>query len=363
MRLARRLLAALAVVLLAPPAAAVAGPCDGKSQTPPGATSSTVIAPPTAPDPDMAPETQPDATLSPFVEETWSNEVSLRERSFRIPKVPGILQWDRVVLTFTNRQPGDAYDRLVSVQAGGLELLRMTTPRTPYQVQKDVTEVARALKPGRKVTFGILNGGYPTLPDVPAQQISTVRFDFYADEPTASRFQFARQAIPAITGRWLDGHGCREEAVVDLGSGPQSTSTIDITLSGHGSEEFWFCAACNSNEEVVPRAFHVLVDGTPIGRAISLPYVYALAGFTQRDTPHPAHPVLWWTAQREMDKLGVHTGVAEIPPFRLEVPADKLALLRGERRITLIQDGGARRGYTGGWYASIRVLQDLRQSG
>jgi hypothetical protein len=337
-----------------PPAAACAGRVD-----PPAADASANFGAPTRPDPDIAPETAPDEIVTAFEDETFTFTEAVRHHEIDVPELPegGTGAWDRVILVFENRQPGDPFDRVFGVTAGGVELLRGTTPRVDFTMFKDVTELTTLFVPGEPLDVGLLQGTYL------GSQISTVRLEFYEDEPTAQYFAPAGTVHPVVTYGSLNGDGCSVAGEVDFGAAAPGSAVLDLTISGHSSEEFWWCAACNANNEVDPRQFHVLVDGVELGKVVSLPYVYALAGFETdaEGNQDPAHGPVWWTAQQALDRAGIHTGVGEIPPFRVEVAAENLGLLEGARTIQVIQENGPENAGVGRWITSLRVLTGLER--
>ena len=348
-----------------PPPTPPAPACTDRAAAP-APTSTTNLGLPTRPDPDVAPETEPDAVVTPFQDENFTFTEAVRHRTMTVPEVPAKKPhpqgkkryWDRIILVLDNRQPGDPFDRVFGISAGGVELLRGTTPRVDFTMLKDVTELSHLFVPGEPIDVGLLQGTYL------GSQIATVRFEFYADEPTAANFPSAKTVTPVVEFRTLNGDGCSVASKVDFGPKAPSSAVVDLTISGHSSEEFWWCAACNSNNEIDPRQFHVYVDGEELGKVVSLPYVYALAGFNPNPdgTQHPAHEPVWWTAQKEMDKAGVHTGVGEIPPFRVEVPADKLGLLKGARELRVVQENGPELAGIGRWITSVRVLTGVESA-
>jgi hypothetical protein len=341
-----------------PPPSPPAPACAGR-QAPPAATGSANFGAPTRPDPDIAPETAADEIVTAFADETFTFTEAFRHQEIDVPELPdgATGSWDRVILVFENRQPGDPFDRVFGITAGGVELLRGTTPRVDFTMFKDVTELTSLFVPGEPLDVGLLQGTYL------GSQISTVRFEFYDDEPTAQYFAPAGTVRPVVTYGSLNGDGCSVAGEVDFGEAAPGSAVLDLTISGHSSEEFWWCAACNANNEIDPRQFHVLVDGVELGKVVSLPYVYALAGFETdaEGNQDPAHGPVWWTAQQALDRAGIHTGVGEIPPFRVEVPAENLELLQGDRTIEVIQENGPENAGVGRWITSLRVLTGLEK--
>jgi hypothetical protein len=283
-----------------------------------------------------------------FDHEVFSCTEALRHSVVTVPA-----GYDRVVLEFTYQARTDPWDRLFSVSIDGAEVLRGTTPRTEFTVNKDVTEFGTLLPPGGTADIGLSVGTYV------GEVNATVRLLFYADEPTAALVRPpASQVIAPFLLRGLDGEGQRLTAPdVAFPASAPAGADVELTLTGHGAEEFWYRA------NPMPRAFDVVVDGTVIATATPLPYVYALLGFgnTNANTPcagpgnaitgDTLHPVMWWGAQRALDLAGVHLGVGEIPPYRATVDAADLALLSGARTVEVVQHGG-----TAHWVTSLSFL-------
>ena len=159
---------------------------------------------------------------------------------------------------------------------------------------------------------------------------------------------------------------------MDFGKAVPSKAAIDLTTSGHGSEEFWFqqgpLVSVSERRITRTREFRILVDGTQVGKVVAMPYLYAFLGTGNQRANTPCagpgssregdmlHPLMWWTAQRELDRHGVHANSGEIPQYRIEIkdPAI-LALLSGERTVTVAIDNV----HTAGtWITSLSVLLD-----
>jgi hypothetical protein len=191
--------------------------------------------------------------------------------------------------------------------------------------------------------------------------LGTVRLEFYATEQTE---RLVRAPAAAVVGgpRWhyIGGDGARATSTSTFPAEAPATATIELTLSGHGQGgEFWYL------ENPVPRAFHVLVDGTEVAVARALPYVYALAGtgngcangecgcgaYGTTSTGQRLHAAAWWTGQQALDVAGVHTGDGEIPPYRVDLDAASLATLTGARTVEVVQEGGS-----GNWLTSLTFL-------
>jgi hypothetical protein len=269
--------------------------------------------------PDVPTVTQPAAAVDAFVDERFSFEETAHTRTIDVPSGT----FDRVMLQFSGRPDGDPWDRLFGVALGGVEVMRGTTPRAPFTVRKDVTEFASLLPSGGTANVSLF------LSTFVGAQLGSVRLEFYTGEPAAP--ERASSVAPAILWRISDGVHPLQSTVALPDEAPQR-AVVELTLSGHGNEEFWY-------RTVRPRIFHVLVDSHEVATAVAMPYVYALLGFAG-STGTLVHPVMWWSAHQALDAAGVHTGVGEIPPYRAEVAAADLQLLRGARTVEVVQEGG-----------------------
>ena len=333
----------------------------GKAQLTPGpppppAPAFDESAPMAAPDkqgPKVPAATAPVAVVTPLENIEFScAQGGTRSATFDVPAV----SFDRVLLVFSIDQDGDPWDRLAAVAINGVEMLRVTTPRTDFSVTKDITEFASLLQPGQTATASIDSGSYV------GRMLETVRIEFYSGELTSavSRSK-ADGVVSSLLWRGLGGNLSSASANTDFGASAPASSDVEITLSGHGQNgEFWW----QSGQP--PIAFHIFVDGKEIAVAKSMPYIYALLGFGNANantacagpgtssTGDLAHPLMWWTAQRALQEAGVHLGVGEIPPYRASIRAEDLALLSGGRTVTVVQEGGG----TGGqnWPTSVSFL-------
>ena len=289
--------------------------------------------------PDIPAATHPVATVTPFDAVEFScAQQGVRTTTIAVPNVA----YDRALLTVTIVPDGDPWDRLFGVAIGGVEVLRGTTPRTRFTLRKDITEFAPLLPRGGTAQVSLMSGSFV------GRLLETVRISFFAKDPTAKLVRAPAKAIaPAFLWRSLSGDATTVVAPVAFGATPPKAAAIELTLSGHGeSGEFWYL------DDPKPRVFHVLVDGREIGVARAMPYTYALLGFGGANAnvacagPGTSalgdrlHPLMWWTVQRALDLAGVHLGVGEIPPYRMNVAAADLPLLAGARTVAVRQQRG-----------------------
>lgn len=276
---------------------------------------------------------------------------SFTEGGSALPLAVPSMPWNRVVLEFTGTPIGDPWDRLFSVSIGSVEVLRGTSPRTEFTVKSDITEYASLLRPGSLVPIHVLFSTY-----VGAQQ-ATVRFAFY-DDPTGLAMDRADNVLGALRWQYLGGNGDRRVAAVAFPVAAPSSAIVELTLTGHGNEEFWFGSFFLTQPQNLPRTFHIRVDGIEVAQVKALPYTYAFLGFAQGNgqmgpTQQLIHTAMWWTAQQGLDVAGVHAGVGQIPAYRAQVNPEHLALLQGARSVEVQQENG--RGF---WVTSLSFLLD-----
>lgn len=282
--------------------------------------------------PDLPTATDPVAVIDVFSNERFECTEHSITKQVAIPT-----GWNRAFIDVTITPDGDPWDRLFGASVGGVEVLRGTTPRTAMTVRREITEFAAVFPQGEDAPASLYLGSYV------GALLGSVRLSFYAD-PLVVRTP-ASTAVGAFTWRRLNGNGSRIDSTVTFGPDAPTEAAVDVTMSGHGSEEFWFLSA-------LPRAFHVLIDDVEVATIRSMPYVYALLGFGNANantacvgpgtssTGDRVHPVMWWTAQRGLDIAGVHTGTGEIPAFRAAIDDDARWLLSGTRTVSIVQEGG-----------------------
>lgn len=297
--------------------------------------------------PDVPAAGEPVA-VTVFTGEVFSCTESIRHATVAVPAA-----YDRVVLEFSYEARTDPWDRLFGVTVGGAEVLRGTTPRADFTLTKDITEFGSLLPAGGVAEVGLAVGSYV------GEVAASVRLLFYAGEVTAPLVTAPADTVVApFALASLGGNGQRLTASTGFPAAAPGAATVEVTLSGHGSEEFWY-----QGTNPVPRSFDVVVDGTVVGTATAMPYVYALLGFGNANantacvgpgtstTGDTVHPVVWWTAPRVLDAAGVHLGIGEIPPYRASIDAAHLPLLVGDRTVEVVQRGGA-----GRWVTSLSLL-------
>lgn len=324
----RRLLLLLALVVCALPATATAGP-----------------ALPLVQGPDE-PRGEGGVAVPVLTDERFEGCAGIVEvaRDVQLPVWRGDV---RFVLEFTGRPAGDPWDRMFSVAIGGVEVLRGTTPRTTFTVERDITEYARLLPSGGTVTVVVELASW----------VGAMRADvtLHALRPGIAPRAVADEVHGVFLRGSLIGSGERLSREIELPAEAPAGATVDLTLSNHADEE----------ARAGGRVFGVYVDGTLIAETRPMPYTYAILGFggenantacrgpATSSTGDVLHPLMWWSAQRALDVAGVHTGVGEIPPYRAGVAPEHLPLLAGARTVEVRQQGGGPV-----WITSLAFLID-----
>lgn len=294
--------------------------------------------------PDVPTTAPADAVVTAIPDERWSFTAGDRTRAIEVPIPPPSATpsaWDRIELVYRSWPDGDPWDRTFSVKVDDLEVLRGTTPRTDFTIRKDITEYAALLPPGEQVT---ISAGLDSW--VGALHAS-VKLEFFEDEPAVH----PKTQLPVVGVRGaLGGNGSNIQRQVVFPDDAPSKAVVDVYLSGHApGGEFWWMQGG-------PPDFNIHADGTQIATLTAMPYVYALLGIEGENDR--LHPLMWWTAQKGMDQAGVHTGDGEIPPYRAELDAADLALLRGARTIKVVETGRQVLAAGEYWPISVQFLLD-----
>ena len=273
--------------------------------------------------PELPPVGEPDAVVRPFVDEVWKKAGNTRGRAFTVPVPPsGDGQWDRVILTFDSHPVGDPYDRLVVIMIDGTEVLRGTTPRTEFTVEKDITEYLSLLTPGRNAHVQLKLSSW--LGDGLTGGISLA---FHDEDLTGHRVPFQHTA-PVWTRQTITATRGEIEGTVALPDVVPGSATMEIGFSGHGQEgEFWYL-----NGPTDPPQFAVDIDGVEVGTILPPLWIYALIGFSTADGDNGPG---FWAAQRALDAAGLSHGWGVIPPLRLEIAEEHLPLVTGDATVTI----------------------------
>ncbi|GEM_PF-3235277 len=299
--------------------------------------------------PDVPAATAPVATVTVLDHEQFSYTAGYRGHNVSVPAGP----WNRVVLVWEQKPVDDPWDRTFSASIGGVEVLRGTTPRAEFTVQKDVTRYASLLPAGG---IAMVEGYADSW--VGAGQLVTLTLQFY-DDPSAAAVQPAATHVFGIQRMAGMSIGSQTgPSAVDFGATAPSSASVEFIASGHGDQEDWFIYPES------PPKFTLLVDGTPVATAVAMPYTYAFFGVcsgpgcTGTSTDQTVATAMWWTAQRGADLAGVHQGVGEIPAYRAVVAPGDLHLLQGAHNVTVLLDRDALGDADGSgvWITSASIL-------
>jgi hypothetical protein len=141
--------------------------------------------------------------------------------------------WDRIIAVYSVKHDTDPWDRLFGVAIEGVEVLRGTTPRTSFTVRRDVTQYSSLLPPGGTADVSILVGTYV------GSLRASLRLEFYANEPTGLVQRRGGTWFGPMTWRRLNGNNLSIEAPVAFPAEAADAAQVEITLTGHGTEEFW----------------------------------------------------------------------------------------------------------------------------
>lgn len=297
-------------------------------------------APPALPQegPDGPTVLPPDVVLRVFEDEYWVDEEGPRSRTVTIP-VPTQAFWGRILLVYRqwpNEDPAtqDPHPRRCSVAINGLEVLRCTTPGTDFTLTREITYYKRHFFYGLPATFTVTTGSFSEPGRYQGGQHVRLEVRFWdAGEPTGEAFSGAAgRAFPAwhLAPTCADGRALR--TAVDFGTATAwGGGTIEVYLAAHGADEAWWAAGRQP-------VFHLALDGTEVAQVLPAPYTYA--SDPAYGGAYTEAPLRWWTAQRALDLAGIHTGVGELPPYRVAVLPQHLGLYRGVREVTLVGEGG-----------------------
>eukprot|EP00842_Homolaphlyctis_polyrhiza_P007103 jgi/Hompol1/982/HPOL_005476-RA len=205
-------------------------------------------------------------------------------------------EWSKVVLTFTASVSGRQFDRLGAVWIGGAEALHYTTaepsgsPVTTWSVQKDITSLSPILAKPQTVVVAldnVVDATYTGIFNV------TVKADFYP----VTRQNCVPESVPNVVipiSASTDSYGwftLPNRTLPDSGVGAFVTSQlptnaikaeIEVFISGHGNDEFWYFNTPNeiasADNGVFPggsyKDVQVSIDGKVVGVDLPFPVIY-----------------------------------------------------------------------------------------
>jgi hypothetical protein len=296
--------------------------------------------------PVIPPAALPLATVTAFSDEKWHDTGDVRFHTIDVPAGP----WNRVIMTYTQNPENDPWDRLFQAFFGApgsaVEVLRGAAPRSDMTVTRDVTRYASLLPAGGTAVVGASTSEWDQAGLYTGAQHVWVNLSFYED-PAASLSEGAATSVVPV---YTNAGSCGSSAGT---SPPQSWANVTFPASPNATLEFY--ATNHGNEEgyKLSHSFDVLVDGHLLTTVYATQYRYAWDGVYGGDTT--VHPIVWWSAFQVLDVVGVHTGVGQIPPYRLALDAQQMALLpQGKHTITLQPHGL----YDCVWITSLSFLME-----
>jgi hypothetical protein len=295
--------------------------------------------------PVVPPAALPVATVAAFTDEQWHSSGDVRFHAISVPAGP----WNRVIMTYTQNPQGDPWDRLFQAFFGPsttpVEVLRGAAPRSDMTVTRDVTRYASLLPPGGTAVVGASTSEWDEAQYAPGYQHVWVNLSFYED-PAASLSEGAATSVVPV---YANGGICGSGGV----SPPLTVSNVAFPASPNATLEFY--ATNHGGEEgyKLSHSFDVLVDGHLLTTVYATQYRYAWIG--QYGGDETIHPVVWWSAFQALDIVGVHTGVGQIPPYRLALDASQMALLSSGTHTVTVQAHGL---YDCVWITSLSFLEE-----
>lgn len=267
--------------------------------------------------------------------------------------------YDKAELVLHDHPDGDAFDRLLTVEVDGVEMLRVITPRVDYTTRWDVTPYLSLLSGGTHHVFvheeSYLGRGHVVSVDFLLHQAKKT-------PPVATVIE-APYNYAGLGPR--SGGGCRgnvgdvnpayaahidETRSFDVPAAdqPVRSATFYGYLTAHGCEEFWY-----SNLRPNPiRKVTFSIDGVPFADFVPTPYVYAFIGGDPNDpTWNAIDTAAWNTAQPVLADHGVYTGEGVIPPYVFDVTSQVKGLAAGAHTLSIRVENG-----NGVWFFSGQVL-------
>ena len=268
--------------------------------------------------------------------------------------------YDRAEIVLHDHPDGDAFDRLLTVEVDGVEMLRVITPRVDYTTRWDVTPYLSLLSGGTHRVFvheeSYLGRGH----------VVSVDFLLHKGKRTPPSVADAIAAPFNYAHLWpRTGGGCAGNVgdvnpayaahvdesrpfTVPAAGEPLRSATFYGYLTPHGCEEFWY-----SNLRPSPvRRITLAVDGQTFADFVPTPYVYAFVGGDPNDpTWNAVDTAAWNTAQPVLADNGVYTGSGVVPPYTFDVTEQVSGLAPGTHDLSIRVENG-----NGVWVFSGQVL-------
>lgn len=196
-------------------------------------------------------------------------------------------KWQKIVLEMDGSVQGHQYDRIGTLEIGGVTLLRLSTPEPSpggiaWTVEKDLTDYAALFKSKQNISMtlgNVVNEKYTGVFHIKA------RILFYPAAPGAGVPDIANRAADLVTPLTA----VHKEATDTIGTikipGNTERLLMEVyaTGSGGGCEEFWYYAlpadkvrdGAGCKTELGPyREVQVEIDGEVAGIAAPYPHIY-----------------------------------------------------------------------------------------
>jgi hypothetical protein len=221
--------------------------------------------------------------------------------------------WAMVVLDWQTMVQGVQFDRIGTLNIGGVEIFRTINAEPDpagiaWSVQKDVTEYSSVLAAPQ--TFDATMNNYVVGPYTGIIYVNAT-LTFYEATAAFPAPAVAQDILPAANATISAG----QSTLVTLGALPNNISRayLEVYATGHSCDEFWYGNAPDSflsNPYAAPngicggtalREIQVTIDGMPAGVATPFPYIYTGG----------ANPYLWEPIPSP--------NVFSIPPYVLDV--------------------------------------------
>ena len=267
--------------------------------------------------------------------------------------------YNKAELVLHDHPDGDAFDRLLTVEVDGVEMLRVITPRVDYTTRWDVTPYLSMLSGGTHDVFvheeSYLGRGHVVSVDFllhtaksapPVATAIEAPYDYAGLGPRSGGGCAGNvgDVNPAYAAHIDETRSFSVPATAE----PLRSATFYGYLTAHGCEEFWY-----SNVRPNPvRTITFSIDGAPFAEFVPTPYVYAFVGGDPNDpTWNAVDSAAWNTAQPVLGDHGVHTGEGVIPPYVFDVTDRVKGLAPGAHDLSIRVENG-----NGVWFFSGQVL-------
>ncbi|KAJ3313641.1 hypothetical protein HDV04_001651 [Boothiomyces sp. JEL0838] len=152
--------------------------------------------------------------------------------------------WEQIVLTLNGSVSGRQFDRVGAIWIDGVEILRLTgaepsgTPITRWQVQKDITDYSALFGGLNSVVFAydnVVDGTYTGIFNF------TVSIDFYKGKNRDAPDSVLPLSLSNSTYGWATLPTTNLTTFVLPKLPPNlERAEVEIYVSGHGNDEFWY---------------------------------------------------------------------------------------------------------------------------